>query len=91
MSRWRIIGHDPFARETYCSGEFDSEARARRAMNRLRRWLETYQDGAVRDWLWLEPPGEPAPSPDPPTTAARVLLQSAPANYGGRIGIIATY
>ena len=59
MNRWRVMGYDTFARESYCVGEYASEAEARAELERQRRWLAATQDEALRDEVWLAPPTEP--------------------------------
>ena len=53
-------GYDAFAREPYCVGECASEAEARVALERQRRWLAATQDKTLRDEVWLVPPDKPA-------------------------------
>jgi len=64
VKRWRVMGYDTFARETYCVGEYASEAEARAERERQRRWLAATQDEALRDDLWLVPPSERGESLD---------------------------
>jgi hypothetical protein len=53
---WTVYGHDTFAREDYFVGEFDTEAEAREfARGRLEE-LARFQDEALRDEIWVEPP-----------------------------------
>ena len=56
MNRWRVIGYDTFARESYCVGEYASEAEAQAELERQRRLLAATQDEALRDDVWLVPP-----------------------------------
>ena len=39
VKRWRVMGYDTFARESYCVGEYASEAEARAELERQRRLL----------------------------------------------------
>lgn len=58
VKRWRVMGYDTFARESYCVGEYASEAEARAELERQRRLLAATQDEALRDEVWLAPPPE---------------------------------
>ncbi len=55
VNRWRVMGYDTFARESYCVGEYASEAEARAELERQRRLLAATQDEALRDEVWLAP------------------------------------
>ncbi|HRX70983.1 MAG: hypothetical protein KDJ22_02410 [Candidatus Competibacteraceae bacterium] len=57
-------GYDTFARETYCAGEYASEAEAKAELERQRRLLAATQDEALRDEVWLSPPPEVGESTD---------------------------
>lgn len=64
MNRWRVMGYDTFARESYLVGEYASEAEARAELERQRRLLAASQDEALRDEVWLIPPEEIGESKD---------------------------
>lgn len=64
MNRWRVMGYDTFARETYLVGEYASEAEARAELERQRRLLAATQDEALRDEVWLIPPEKIGESKD---------------------------
>lgn len=53
---WRVYGHDTFAREDYFIAEFDTEAEAREFARRRAEKLAAFQDGPLRDEIWVEPP-----------------------------------
>ena len=55
VKRWRVMGYDTFARESYCMGEYASEAEARAELERQQRSLAATQDEALRDEVWLAP------------------------------------
>ncbi len=64
MNRWRVMGYDTFARETYCVGEYASEAEAKAELGRQRQLLAATQDEALRDEVWLVPSPEIGESTD---------------------------
>lgn len=55
-ARWRVMGYDTFARETYCIGDYATEAEARDQLERQRLLLAATQDEMLRDEVWLAPP-----------------------------------
>ena len=56
MNRWRVMGYDTFASESYYVGEYTSETEALAELERQRRLLAATQDEALRDDVWLVPP-----------------------------------
>lgn len=53
---WTVYGHDTFARADYFVAQFDTEAEARACARDRAQELAAFQDAALRDVIWVEPP-----------------------------------
>ncbi len=51
--RWKVMGEDTFARETYFIGLYETEAAAKAAVAEREARHQLTQDEAVRDTLWI--------------------------------------
>lgn len=51
--RWKVMGEDTFARETYVIGSYETEAAAKAAVAEREARHQLTQDEALRDTLWI--------------------------------------
>lgn len=52
--RYKVMGHDTFAREDYFVGEFATKAEAEACVRVREERVEKTQDAALRDEFWIE-------------------------------------
>lgn len=56
--RYKVMGHDTFAREDYFVGEFATKEEAEACVRAREERVAKTQDEALRDEFWIVPPSE---------------------------------